>query len=64
MPPVDSLPDAPRLGDTPPVSRVSHPRTSRASRAEVRRTTRLALLLVGTGLLFAILVTMLFVRFG
>jgi hypothetical protein len=40
----------------------SHPRTSRASREEVRRTTKLALLLIGAGLVFAVLVTALFVR--
>ena len=45
-------------------SRVSHPRTSRASREEVRRTTKLALVLIGAGLLFAVLATILFVHFA
>jgi hypothetical protein len=57
-----AAPSAPRLVEPSSISRASHPRTSRASREEVRRTTKLALLLIGTGLVFAVLVTILFVR--
>ena len=59
----DSFP-ASSVRDALSSGRVTHRRTSRAPRGEVQRTTRLALLLIGAGLVFAILATMLFVRFG
>lgn len=54
----------PSTSDTAPVSRGSHPRSTRAPRAEIERTKRLALILIGAGLVFAVLLTIVFVKLG